>query len=324
MTLDYRNGVSIAEIVVYVPCLLIAAFLAIKHGFGRNAGWIYLVIFTMIRIAGGCVQLATISSQSTGIYTASVLLQTIGLSPLELTALGLLSRITDSINHNHKGFIKTIHLRMVQVLVLVALILNIVGGVQASDKLSSSGLFVLPTISKVGVALFVLAFVLIAAVCLVTSFHISHALLGDKRLLLAVALSLPFILTRLIYSCFATFTHERKFNQLEGSVTIFLCMGLIMEFFVVAIYEGIGVTLKQSGRGPSDSEQVSNRYQEAENGPTGALTDGRTGLQKTGHFAKNVWRYTIIGTIISGVASRSKKESSVEDGHMALTATDRH
>jgi hypothetical protein len=39
MTLTYRNGVSIAEIIVYVPILAIAILLSIRHGFSRSAGW---------------------------------------------------------------------------------------------------------------------------------------------------------------------------------------------------------------------------------------------------------------------------------------------
>jgi hypothetical protein len=38
MTFTYRNGISIAEIIVYVPALFNAAFLAVRHGLGRNAG----------------------------------------------------------------------------------------------------------------------------------------------------------------------------------------------------------------------------------------------------------------------------------------------
>jgi hypothetical protein len=39
MTITYRNGVSIAEIAVYVPCLAIAILLCVRHGFARSSGW---------------------------------------------------------------------------------------------------------------------------------------------------------------------------------------------------------------------------------------------------------------------------------------------
>src|ERR1700753_2608381 len=42
MGLTYRNGVSIAEIIVYVPSLAIAIFLCVRHGFARSSGWMFL------------------------------------------------------------------------------------------------------------------------------------------------------------------------------------------------------------------------------------------------------------------------------------------
>jgi hypothetical protein len=51
MTIDYRNGVGIGEIIVYVPCLFVAIYLAIKHGLGRSSGWYFLIVFSLARIS---------------------------------------------------------------------------------------------------------------------------------------------------------------------------------------------------------------------------------------------------------------------------------
>jgi hypothetical protein len=47
---------------------------------------------------------------------------------------------------------------------------------------------------------------------------------------MAVVLAIPFLLVRLVYSIFSTFTHNKSFNLLSGSVTILLCTALIEEF----------------------------------------------------------------------------------------------
>jgi hypothetical protein len=47
MPLDQRGKISIAEIVFYVPTLFLAFFLTLRHGFRREAGWIYLLIFSV-------------------------------------------------------------------------------------------------------------------------------------------------------------------------------------------------------------------------------------------------------------------------------------
>jgi hypothetical protein len=52
MGLTYRNGVSIAEIIVYVPSLAIAIFLSVRHGFARSSGWMFLIVFCLARLIG--------------------------------------------------------------------------------------------------------------------------------------------------------------------------------------------------------------------------------------------------------------------------------
>ncbi|KAG0648668.1 hypothetical protein D0Z07_4626 [Hyphodiscus hymeniophilus] len=50
--ITYQDSVSIAEIAVYLPALIIACCLAICHGFSRNSGWIFLIVFCLARIIG--------------------------------------------------------------------------------------------------------------------------------------------------------------------------------------------------------------------------------------------------------------------------------
>ena len=92
--LDSRGKVSIVELIIYIPCLPTAVWLCICHGFGRSSGWIYLIIFTLVRLVGPYLKLRIESDPTdTGLSTTGAILQTVGLSPLLLTALGLLSRV---------------------------------------------------------------------------------------------------------------------------------------------------------------------------------------------------------------------------------------
>ena len=92
MTIDYRDGVSILKLIIYLPYLCASIYVCYRHGFRKNSGWIFLVIFCILRIVGSCAQLATISSTSTTPYTIAAVTDSIGLSPLLLSSLGLLSR----------------------------------------------------------------------------------------------------------------------------------------------------------------------------------------------------------------------------------------
>ena len=92
MKFNARGGISILELGTYLPALVIAAIVCKRHGFGRSSGWIFTLILCLVRIIGACCQLATYSQQSKGLYEATIILDSIGVSPLLLATLGLLSR----------------------------------------------------------------------------------------------------------------------------------------------------------------------------------------------------------------------------------------
>jgi hypothetical protein len=309
MTITYHNGVSIAEIVVYVPCLIIAILLSIRHGFRRNAGWMFLIVFCLARIIGSSMQLATISQpKNTSLYTGSAILQNVGFSPLELASLGLLSRALESINKSHHTLINTSMLKFVELIILVGLILGIVGGVNASDDFIKTGVYLPGSFNKAGTALLIVSYVAIIIATVIAFFSISHTEAGEKRLVVAVAVALPFLLVRLVYSIFSTFTHNTKFNLLEGNVTILLCVALIEEFAVVVIYESVGLTLYKVAR-----EEHGEGYVVAgSDGPEHSLP-GKSGA---GEMALRVLKATIIGRIVASIFS-SHKDRDVELQHQA-------
>lgn len=296
--IDYRDGIAIGELVVYFPALAIAVLLAVRHGFGRSSGWFFLIVFALVRIIGSCFQLATINNPtSISLYTGAAVLQTIGLSPLELTSLGLLSRIISSINKSHSTFIQHYHMKSIQTIAMVGLILSILGGIKASDDLSSTGVYTPQTLSKIAMGLFIAAFVLIVATTIILSFSISHAEHGEKRLLLAVSISLPFILVRLVYSSISLLANTTTFNSVSGNVTVYLCMALIMEVCVVIIYEAVGLTLRKI----------------VETAPRGEVTVDGTYVQgpsKISQIASTLGRRTIIGRLIT--SNMGNRDGDVE------------
>lgn len=244
MTITYRNGVSIAEIAVYIPGLAVAMLLALRHGFRKNAGWYFLIVFCLARIIGGGLQLGTINDpKNQSLYEGSAILNNIGFTPLELAALGLLSRLIDNINKSHRTMISTRMLKFVELILLVSMILGIVGGTNAAGDYSKTGHFQPGSLNKVGTGLMIAAWALTVVATIMTSFSISHAEHGEKRLIVAIAFSLPFLAVRLVYSIFSTFTTNKHFNLLTGSPTVLLCVALIEEFIVVVLFEGVGLTL---------------------------------------------------------------------------------
>jgi len=231
----------------------------------------------------------------------STILQTIGLSPLQLAAIGLLSRVLESINKTRHTLVNTKVLKFVELLITVALILGIVGGIDASDNLETTGVYKLGTKSKVATALFVVSYVAIVIITIITSFSISHAEPGEKRILLAVAISLPFLLIRLVYSIMSGLAGDKHFNLITGSVTILLCVALIEEFIVVVIYESVGLTLRQVPK----NQHVQGYAHEAQPLP-GTPSSGAQYRQQPvqGNRALRIAKKTIIGRIVMAFIQR--------------------
>lgn len=93
MHFDAHGWVSIVELVVYTPSLIAAFIICSRHGFKRSSGWIFTLILCLVRIIGAACQLVTYYDRSPDIIKATLILDSIGVSPLLLATLGLLSRL---------------------------------------------------------------------------------------------------------------------------------------------------------------------------------------------------------------------------------------
>lgn len=93
MHLDSHGYVSIVELIVYIPCLILAFVVCLRHGFKRSSGWIFILILSAIRIAGAICQLLTYNNPTEGLIKATLIIDSIGIAPLLLAVLGVLSRL---------------------------------------------------------------------------------------------------------------------------------------------------------------------------------------------------------------------------------------
>ena len=276
MTIGYRQGVSVAVLIFYIPALAVAIFLSIRHGFSRASGWRFMIVFTLARVLGSCFELATISQpRNYSLYIGYATLINIALSPLEMVGFGLLSRVitvsfspllypltraytlarkapTDiflpllqSINRSMSTAVTPRHMKLAETLIGVGLILSIIGGINAGTDYGNTGVYKPQSLSKVGLALFIAAFAILTATTAILSKSVQYAERGERRILLAVAASLPLLLVRLIFSALAVFANNGHFSLLYGSVTVLLFMALLEEAVVVIIYEGVGLTLRK-------------------------------------------------------------------------------
>ncbi|KAI1194066.1 hypothetical protein F5X97DRAFT_312000 [Nemania serpens] len=244
MGLTEHNNISIAQIVFFIPALAVSIFLCIRHGFGRNAGWFLLIIFSLARIVGASLQLATIAQPGNlSLYFGALTLQGVGLSDLIIVLLTLINRAVTSIEKARSAVINPRVLRAAQLVVLVALILGAVGGSNSGTQFAKTGEYVVSPLTQAGTALTIAGFVLVVLATLIVGKNVSHAEPGEKRVVGAVALSLPFLLVRVIYSAVGTYQPNSAFNSRTGDVNIFLGTAVVEEIVIVFILEAMGLTL---------------------------------------------------------------------------------
>ncbi|CAI7666970.1 unnamed protein product [Penicillium viridicatum] len=241
MAIDYRHGISILEIIVYSPTLFLALWMAFHHGFGKSSGWFFFILFCLARIVGSGCYLATIHYPSNlNLYIAWAVCTSLGLSPLILGCIGLLSRANDSIMRKTAKPLPRIIFRVITLISLVAVILSIVGATTNSNI----GQGAVNTESKVGLVLYLVTWIGVFGLFLVVLQRNQSIEDGEHRLLLAVEISLPLILIRLVYSFIYSFGHKSEFNMVSGNVTIQLVMAVLEEIVVVFVCLGIGLTLQ--------------------------------------------------------------------------------
>jgi len=244
MGLSNRAILDVVILVYYIPVFPLCVWVVIKHGFGRQVGWIYLAVLATLRIVGASTGIANNSHPSIGLLETTTITYSIGLTPLLLAMLGIIQRVNEGMPTPSFPPRMT---RLITIPILVGLIMGIIGGTDAfssNPNSRKSGV----TDTKVAIILFLVAFFVLAGISLLTLLKIGQVIDGEKRLLWAVIASLPFLLVRLIYSLIVDFDRSSTIFSLTSTrnvaVVVQAIMSVAMEFIVVALYLAAGFTVR--------------------------------------------------------------------------------
>jgi hypothetical protein len=162
----------------------------------------------------------------------------------------------DSINTRASPTFTAKHFRFLQLLITLGLILSIVGGTSATPN--ANGVIEVQTTSKAGIALYIVAFVGLVLIYLISVPSTSVVPWKERRVPVAILFAAPLILTRLIYSACSVFLHSKNFNIITGNIVVLVAMAIAEEFLVVAIYVVLGFLvdkLDASSQGPIAGRQ---------------------------------------------------------------------
>lgn len=89
-----REIVAIAELCIYIPTLVATIFVLLRQGLSKQLGWFYLILFVALRISGAGVAISSVKKPGDkNLLIWSLILQSIGISPLLLASLGLMKRV---------------------------------------------------------------------------------------------------------------------------------------------------------------------------------------------------------------------------------------
>jgi hypothetical protein len=119
------------------------------------------------------------------------------------------------------------------------LILCIAGGIDEAGTEVSKG----KNLTKVGIAIFLIVYILLFALSVITMKDVGNAPREEKRIYIVVLIALPLIAVRLLWSILSAFGHNSDFSLNSPKPLIQLFMATIEEFIVVVCYTTVGLII---------------------------------------------------------------------------------
>jgi len=134
-------------------------------------------------------------------------------------------------------------IQIAQLPTMIALILCIVGGLDQADS-DASDIANGKKLTKIGIIMFLVIYLLLFSLVVITMKDIGNAMRGEKRIYFAVILALPLLAVRLLWSIISAFANNPDFSLMGGKPLIQLFMATIEEFIIVCCYTLSGLTVQ--------------------------------------------------------------------------------
>ncbi|KAJ7919048.1 hypothetical protein B0H13DRAFT_2230951 [Mycena leptocephala] len=202
-SLDTRGIIAAAQLGGYVPIAALSLYLTIRYALRRDAGWLFMFIFSSTRIAGGALIVAgeLTKNPSPDLFIAAYIMFHAGLAVLMLSTIGFLGLAGQ---HTYSEYLHTTRMA-VAFFIIIAMGLAIAGGIL--------GTHIAPTQGHIGDILRKTAAALYGALYLVL-FFIHLRCWADRyemrsyrrRLLGGVLLALPVLGARVAYEILAAWS----------------------------------------------------------------------------------------------------------------------
>ncbi|XP_006454590.1 hypothetical protein AGABI2DRAFT_182557 [Agaricus bisporus var. bisporus H97] len=250
--LGNRGIIAIATIGFYAPVAILTLVLLVRYALRRDAGWLFLFIFSLARMAGGALLVAArAEGTNVDLFIASYIIDAAALSFLMMSTLGFLGMV------GHRTFSENprviYNLRTLGILALGALAVTITGGV-----LGKHVGFVL---RRVGSGIYGGMYVFLVLVHLGAWTYRWHLKSYRRKLMWGISIGLIPLGARTAYAILASWSSAdllgtqpsdnpvlARSNPVTGHLALYLVLSLVMEYLVVLIYLYSSVVLSRRHR----------------------------------------------------------------------------
>ncbi|KAJ7293184.1 hypothetical protein C8J57DRAFT_1268334 [Mycena rebaudengoi] len=246
--LDTRGIIAAAQIGAYSIILAPCCYLVIRYALRRDAGWLFMLIFSLTRVSGGALIVAgeMVKKPNPDLFLAAYIIFHAGLATLMLSTIGFLGLAGQ---HTYSEYHHTTRMfRAIAFFVVAAMGLAIAGGILGTHISPKQGR-VGDILRKTSAALYGALYLLLVVVHL-RCFSDRYELRSYRRkLLYGVICALPFLGARVAYEILAAWSSTdlfglelshnptlAMFQPITGKWIWFLVLGVICELVVSALY----------------------------------------------------------------------------------------
>ncbi|KAI1207619.1 uncharacterized protein F4807DRAFT_433960 [Annulohypoxylon truncatum] len=247
------TGLPVALLVIYLTLSLPTIYITFKHGLKHGAivGWFFLFTFCTLRIIASILELVDATGSSASLVAS------IGLSPLLAATCGILHESRVHILPKARRPFDTPYLIFFHILVTTAIALVASGASKLNNpSLPPDQMKRSQGLVKGGMVLLLLGWISLATVTFATFQHIlTHAsgkvaeMGGGKKLLIAVAFSIPFLGIRVMESLVYFFSQNPLLNPVSGSLGLRVGLQVIEEIIVALSLIAAGILTRNIGGG---------------------------------------------------------------------------
>ncbi|KAI0380483.1 hypothetical protein F5Y04DRAFT_99237 [Hypomontagnella monticulosa] len=245
------TALPLALLIIYITFSLPVIYVAIKHGFKHGAivGWFFLFAFCTLKIVSSAIEMNDPHS------SGAVLVGSIGLSPLLAAFCGVLHEARAYIIPKSRRPCDLAYLIIFHLLVTTAIAIIASGASDLSkttlspDQINRDNALV-----KAGIVMLFVGWISLAILTIMTFRHISTRTSGKladngagKKLLLAVAVSIPFLGIRVLERLVYYFTQNPLLDPISGSFGLRVGLEVVEEIIVTLLLVVAGVLTRNIG-----------------------------------------------------------------------------